>query len=188
MRAWKHLRRLESPAAFGGWLRQIALNVWLDHARRSKIRLDEPHDGGDSAEAVLADAGAAIDLERALGALRPAERVCVVLCFREGMSHGEIARATGLPLGTVKSHISRGTAKLRTLLEPDGGETMSDDFEQRLRTIFSEDDDPSVSERFDGDVRARIARIRRARSMRRALLAPWGRGRRRRRRHSRNAS
>jgi RNA polymerase sigma-70 factor (ECF subfamily) len=35
------------------------------------------------------------------------------------MSHGEIARATGLPLGTVKSHISRGTAKLRTLLEPE---------------------------------------------------------------------
>lgn len=119
MRAWKQLRRLESPAAFGGWLRQIALNVWLDHARRRHIRLDEPHGIDDSAETVPTDAGSAIDLERALGALRPPERICVVLCFREGMSHGEIARATGLPLGTVKSHISRGTAKLRTLLEPE---------------------------------------------------------------------
>lgn len=119
VRAWKQLRRLESPGAFGGWLRQIALNVWLDHARRRHIRLDEPHDGDVGAETMPTDAGSGIDLERALGALRPPERVCVVLCFREGMSHAEIARATGLPLGTVKSHISRGTAKLRTLLEPE---------------------------------------------------------------------
>ena len=35
------------------------------------------------------------------------------------MSHGEVARATGFPLGTVKSHIARGTARLRTLLEPE---------------------------------------------------------------------
>ena len=69
-------------------------------------------------EAVLVDAGPAIDLERALATLRPPERVCIVLCFAEGMSHGEVARATGFPLGTVKSHIARGTAKLRTLLEP----------------------------------------------------------------------
>jgi RNA polymerase sigma factor (sigma-70 family) len=118
VRAWKHLNRLESPAAFGGWLRQIALHVWLDYARRRRIRLDERPDGDESSATAFADAGPAIDLERALGALRPPERVCVVLCFHEGMSHAEIAHATGLPLGTVKSHISRGTAKLRVLLEP----------------------------------------------------------------------
>jgi RNA polymerase sigma-70 factor (ECF subfamily) len=117
VRAWKNLSRLESPAAFGGWLRQIALNVWLDHARRRNIPLGEPQDN-EIGEAVVTDAGAAIDLERALDALRPPERVCIVLCLREGMSHAEIARAMGLPLGTVKSHIARGTAKLRTLLEP----------------------------------------------------------------------
>ena len=51
--------------------------------------------------------------------LRPPERVCIVLAIAEGMSHGEVARATGFPLGTVKSHIARGTARLRTLLEPE---------------------------------------------------------------------
>jgi RNA polymerase sigma-70 factor (ECF subfamily) len=60
----------------------------------------------------------AIDLGRALDRLRPAERTCIVLALREGMSHAEVARATGLPLGTVKSHVARGTAKLRALLEP----------------------------------------------------------------------
>jgi RNA polymerase sigma-70 factor (ECF subfamily) len=109
VRAWKHLGRLESPATFGGWLRQIALNVWLDHARRRNIAFGELPEGDDASGAAVADSGTAIDLERALDALRPPERVCIVLCLREGMSHAEVARATGLPLGTVKSHVARRT-------------------------------------------------------------------------------
>jgi RNA polymerase sigma factor (sigma-70 family) len=119
VRAWKNLARLASPAAFGGWLRQIALNVWLDHARRRKIPFDDLRDDDAGPEAAVADLGGAIDVERALDALRPPERLCIVLCLREGMSHAEVAQATGLPLGTVKSHVARGTAKLRALLEPD---------------------------------------------------------------------
>ena len=57
-----------------------------------------------------------MDLEKALARLRPVERLCVVLAYGEQMSHGEICSATGLPLGTVKSHISRGTARLRQYL------------------------------------------------------------------------
>jgi hypothetical protein len=45
---------------------------------------------------------------------------------------------------------------------------MNDDFEQRLRTLLSEDDDPALSEPFDSAVTARIARLRR---LRRALVA-----------------
>jgi RNA polymerase sigma-70 factor (ECF subfamily) len=117
VRAWKHLRRLESPTAFGGWLRQIALNVWLDFARRHKVPMHALHDD-EATDAVPSDLGLGVDLERALATLRPPERVCVVLAIAEGMSHGEVARATGFPLGTVKSHIARGTTKLRTLLGP----------------------------------------------------------------------
>jgi RNA polymerase sigma factor (sigma-70 family) len=118
VRAWKNLRRLESPAAFGGWLRQIALNVWLDFARRRNVPMAALEDGDMAGEPVVLDVAAAIDLERALAALRPPERVCIVLAIAEGMSHAEVARATGIPLGSVKSHIARGTAKLRTVLEP----------------------------------------------------------------------
>jgi DNA-directed RNA polymerase specialized sigma24 family protein len=42
----------------------------------------------------------------------------VVLCHAEGMSHGEIAKHTGWPLGTVKSHVTRGSARLRAWLDP----------------------------------------------------------------------
>ena len=118
VRAWKNLARLESPAAFGGWLRQIALNVWLDHARRRKISFDELRADHEAHEAAGPDSGTALDLARALDTLRAPERLCIALCLREGMSHAEVARATGMPLGTVKSHVARGTAKLRALLEP----------------------------------------------------------------------
>ena len=40
----------------------------------------------------------------------------VVLAYNEGMSHPEIATVTGLPLGTVKTHIARGAARLRETL------------------------------------------------------------------------
>ena len=62
-------------------------------------------------------AGAKIDLERALTRLSEAERLCVTLNHGEGLSHSEIVDVTGLPLGTVKSHVNRGTEKLRRILE-----------------------------------------------------------------------
>jgi RNA polymerase sigma-70 factor (ECF subfamily) len=44
--------------------------------------------------------------------------VCIVLSYADGMSHSEIVEATGLPLGTVKSHIRRGLEQLRHVLTP----------------------------------------------------------------------
>ncbi len=63
-------------------------------------------------------AGAKIDLQKALAKLSDAERLCVTLNHGEGLSHSEIVEITGLPLGTVKSHVLRGTEKLRRMLEP----------------------------------------------------------------------
>jgi RNA polymerase sigma-70 factor (ECF subfamily) len=56
------------------------------------------------------------DLEWALSSLDPQSRVCVLLAYSEGHSHGEIADLLGIPLGTAKSLISRSAEKLRSLL------------------------------------------------------------------------
>jgi RNA polymerase sigma-70 factor (ECF subfamily) len=66
--------------------------------------------------AVHGRAGLALDLDAALALLPPAVRLCVVLSYQEGMSHGEIAAHAGLPVGTVKSHVRRGARRLQTLL------------------------------------------------------------------------
>ena len=44
------------------------------------------------------------------------QRLCIVLSYQAGMSHAEIASLVDLPLGTVKSHIQRGTQNLQQLL------------------------------------------------------------------------
>ncbi len=116
LRAWQSLRDLRSAAAFAGWLRQLALNTWLQHRRAA------PPDAVDLPEEppIPAETGELLDLDRALAKLSRDERMCVVLAYSEGMSHGEISAATALPLGTVKSHIRRGAERLRSLLSDYG--------------------------------------------------------------------
>ena len=56
-------------------------------------------------------------LDAALMQLAPAARLCVVLAYHEGLSHSEISATTSIPLGTVKSHVTRGAARLRQILK-----------------------------------------------------------------------
>src|SRR5215471_4528417 len=49
---WKSLPRLDTPAAFSGWLRKIAVNVWLQHLRKKRLLVLD-NDAGNE----LADAG-----------------------------------------------------------------------------------------------------------------------------------
>jgi RNA polymerase sigma-70 factor (ECF subfamily) len=44
--------------------------------------------------------------------LPPDQRACVALCLAADFSHAEAAEALGLPLGTVKSHVTRGRTRL----------------------------------------------------------------------------
>ena len=121
IKAWEKLRDLETPAAFPGWFRRIAVTTFLMARRKQKAIFEEIDDASPIAaedSTPEAAAGAKIDLEKALARLSDAERLCVTLNHGEGLSHAEIVDITGLPLGTVKSHILRGTEKLRRLLEP----------------------------------------------------------------------
>ena len=53
-----------------------------------------------------------LTLETAMAHLTPEQRACVALCLAADFSHAEAAEALGLPLGTVKSHVSRGRLRL----------------------------------------------------------------------------
>ena len=116
LQAWRSLRSLRSTHAFGGWLRRLAINAWRAHVRAGKVVFVEEADATEPASCDSPMTGEQLDLDHALARLSGDERLCIVLAYNEGMSHSEISEATGLPLGTVKSHIKRGAERLRTLL------------------------------------------------------------------------
>jgi RNA polymerase sigma-70 factor (ECF subfamily) len=115
LQAWKALPQLHEPGKFGPWLKRLAVNEWLQYARRNDpVRIaDELRD-----EATASDdpARIAMDLDAALATLAHDARLCIVLAYHEGMTHDEIAQLTDIPAGTVKSHIRRGTVRLREQL------------------------------------------------------------------------
>ena len=115
LQAWKTLPQLHEPGKFGPWLKRLAVNEWLQYARRNDpVRnADELRD-----EATASDdpARIAMDLDAALATLAHDARLCIVLAYHEGMTHDEIAQLTDIPAGTVKSHIRRGTIRLREQL------------------------------------------------------------------------
>lgn len=53
---------------------------------------------------------------RALEQLRPEQRQVLVMTALQGLSHEEVATATGMPLGTVKAHARRGLIRVREVL------------------------------------------------------------------------
>jgi RNA polymerase sigma factor (sigma-70 family) len=113
--AWRSLPQLRSAAAFDGWLKRIMVTTWLAEVRRR-----QPASVGDVDRESSVDSAVTtqrrLDLDAALAHLTTDARLCVVLAYDEGLSHPEIVALTGMPLGTVKSHIARGAALLRGLL------------------------------------------------------------------------
>ena len=126
MQAWRAIDQLVHAERFAPWLKRLAINTWLQQKRRNDPleRADE-HAGTENAQHDTPCI--ALDLDHALGALPDDVRLCVVLSYHERMTHSEIEDFTGLPLGTVKSHIRRGTQKLQEMLsaylEPQGSTT-----------------------------------------------------------------
>ena len=91
------------------------VSTWLEEVRRNMLDITEWNESLEM-ETHNQALGERIDLDDALAQLPPPVRLCIVLAYNDGLSHQEISDATSIPLGTVKSHISRGTAKMRELL------------------------------------------------------------------------
>ncbi len=122
VRAWQKLGTFRGESAFATWLTRLAVNVVLSE-RRERGRRDDrfPLSGDMETLPVAAPSsppGTALDLERAIAGLPDQARRVFVLHDVEGWAHAEIARATGLAVGTCKSHLHRARSLLREVLEP----------------------------------------------------------------------
>jgi RNA polymerase sigma-70 factor (ECF subfamily) len=120
--------------SFKAWLLRIATNACYDQLRYKQrrptspleallVETDQPSSFTDSTEgpedyALRQELGGAI--QAGLNTLPPDQRVALVLSDVQGLSYQEIAEVTRASLGTVRSRLSRGRAKLRDYLLDQG--------------------------------------------------------------------
>lgn len=123
--AYEKRRSFERGQPYRPWLYRIAVNRCLDRLRTKSRR--PPLLNWDSAaeapthypgpeESLLVSEGER-QLERAVAALPPKLRAVFLLRHLDALTYEEIAAAAGLPINTVKTHLSRARAALRAVLK-----------------------------------------------------------------------
>ena len=121
--AWQNLKRLQNPASFLPWLRQITRNLARDHLRANRHRpLDG--EGAEIAISLAADpaptpAQQLVEDEREhaaaelIAALPDDSREVLLLYYREGQSSRQVAALLGLSDAAVRKRLSRARQGLR---------------------------------------------------------------------------
>ncbi|MEZ5934120.1 MAG: sigma-70 family RNA polymerase sigma factor [Alphaproteobacteria bacterium] len=107
------------------WMITIARNRALDWRRRQRIEVpldEEPwldeliDDSADPQQQTIASAESR-RLAQCLSLLDEDQQRCLILAYREGMTHYELAERLERPLGTIKSWIRRSLGRLKECLE-----------------------------------------------------------------------
>ena len=103
------------------WLFTVMHNLYINEVRRATRQArDRTIDIEDVAhELVALDSGLghALDLQRCLLCLPSEQRAVLLLVSVEDMTYAEVARITGVPIGTVMSRLSRARGRLQELLD-----------------------------------------------------------------------
>jgi len=127
IRVFQGLDMYQLNRLFKPWLRQVAVNTCINFLQKqslSPLFLDQPL---TDEKLSLADTLASKEdltreiewqetghfLQEAIDRLPQAYRLLIVLRHQEGMSYNEIAKETGVPMGTIKTHLFRARATLR---------------------------------------------------------------------------
>jgi RNA polymerase sigma-70 factor (ECF subfamily) len=133
-RVWTQANTFDpAKGLFKGWLFSIARRQALDLLRRRSVRPQAARDEAEerrfeqapSPEAGVPEAAegaiAAEQLHDALGRLSAEQYRVLDLAYFKGLTRQEIARLTGLPLGTVHTRARLGLQNLRSFLQDRGG-------------------------------------------------------------------
>jgi RNA polymerase sigma factor (sigma-70 family) len=133
IRVYRNIKNLNEPEKFRGWLSRIATNLFYDELRKRKrnsspLSLDAPIllDGSELDWEIAADGPSPEDnlatrefyeqLRVAIADLPDAFRQTIILREIDGRSYEEIAEATQVSIGTVKSRIARARLRLQEQL------------------------------------------------------------------------
>jgi len=118
LHAWDKLHTFSGRGSFIGWLLKVAYTTFLQSKRKSKRYAEVLDEVGYVAEqnpgSYTQTTDEVSDLDKLLAVLTEEERAILVMSYACGLSHREIGKATGLPVGTIKSVIFRCKEKIRT--------------------------------------------------------------------------
>lgn len=119
-RTWDVLNRFDGTSSLRTFICGVAFQYW----RRAR-RAQERREARETAYADLSEtqteesperAGQRLALRKAMEELPEDQRGALALCLGQEFTHAEAAEILGLPLGTVKSHVTRGRARLQAAL------------------------------------------------------------------------
>jgi RNA polymerase sigma-70 factor (ECF subfamily) len=120
LKAWMAIRSFHGLSGFKTWLYRIAINEYSTY-RRQSARYGVA--GVDAGELVLEDRAhtqsamdARMDVAEIVKHLPENERVVTLLFYLEELPVKEIVKITGMPAGTIKSHLSRARNHLASML------------------------------------------------------------------------
>lgn len=115
--AWRKLDQFRGEARFATWLYRITYACFLQVCRKKSLPLGDDDDSEtESLPEPTRASDLRIDLERAMQCLSTSEQTVLLHCVQLGLSHEEAAYVLAMPLGTVKTHATRGKAKLKKWL------------------------------------------------------------------------
>jgi len=128
LQALKKAHQYQYPRPFKPWLYAIATNLARNHLKRAETRLtrpigDRPLAGtpADTPEEAIVAADEAHRAAALLAMLPAGQHEVIVLRYYQELDLAEIAAVLNIPIGTVKSRLSLGLRRLRTLLEQRDG-------------------------------------------------------------------
>ena len=118
IKAYTHITGFKGAASFSTWLFRIGYRTFYDYKRSLRPTADLT--ATLSKAQPTAEPGLSMDLYEALQTLKEEERTCITLQAVDGFPIDKIADITGMPAGTVKSHLSRGKKQLANYLRNNG--------------------------------------------------------------------
>ncbi|MBI5510956.1 MAG: sigma-70 family RNA polymerase sigma factor [Deltaproteobacteria bacterium] len=126
VRAYVHVQKIDPGRPLLPWLVTIARRLALDRNRKHKPTLDV--DAGDKPDPARLEDRLQARTELAIVAngirtLKPIEQETLLLFHVECLSYADIATVLALPIGTVMTHLHRGRAKLKALVDAPGTKT-----------------------------------------------------------------
>jgi RNA polymerase sigma-70 factor, ECF subfamily len=120
--AWRDIAALRDPDRFDTWVRRLVVHACYHQLRGERRRWHHEGRVGPFSESEPDPAVASAnrdELDRAFARLEPEQRALIVLHFYVGLPVQETAVVLGLPVGTVKSRLSRTLAQMRAQLDAD---------------------------------------------------------------------